>query len=390
MKKTSKIILITIIATSILLGLGYAAIQNITLNITGTASADPNQSNFKVRFLNNPAPEVSDSTLAVAGITDDVNATINVSGLTERGQNVTATYTIENSSTDLSADLAVLATNNNPEYFSISSRLAKTSLVAGEKTTVTVTVELSKTLVSNSESATIGIQLTAIPVEPGNEGSSGLTNNYSQAPVRTLGELSLDNLGEYINLGNDLVGTSSTTDDWRIGKITKEGIGIILADYLPVSKLPVNSGLNTNSSYGIWANTQNELFTSFTNQSLWAYLANGVQIYEVYATPATDDILDVYNAIANTDYGTMEELMISREELGDLYDLCFPHESTVDNCNGYWTRGYKTTNNIWYLNCVDGSTSTEQSTNQNIGIRPCIILPGSLEFTYIDGVITLK
>ena len=37
MSKTSKIILITIVATCLLLGLGYAAIQNITLNITDTA-----------------------------------------------------------------------------------------------------------------------------------------------------------------------------------------------------------------------------------------------------------------------------------------------------------------------------------------------------------------
>ena len=34
----------------LLLGIGYAAIQNITLNITGTATADPNQANFKVMF----------------------------------------------------------------------------------------------------------------------------------------------------------------------------------------------------------------------------------------------------------------------------------------------------------------------------------------------------
>ena len=71
MRQTSKIILATIVAASILLGLGYAAIQNITLNITGTAAADPNQSNFKVRFINNPAPTVTDSTYAIASITDD-------------------------------------------------------------------------------------------------------------------------------------------------------------------------------------------------------------------------------------------------------------------------------------------------------------------------------
>ena len=99
MKKTSVIILVTIIAVSILLGLGYAAIQNVTLNIAGSAEATPNQSNFKVKFMRDPAPTVSDSTHATANITDDLNATINVSGLTGKGQNVTATYSIENAST---------------------------------------------------------------------------------------------------------------------------------------------------------------------------------------------------------------------------------------------------------------------------------------------------
>ena len=83
MSKTSKIILITIIMTSILLGLGYAAIQNITLNIAGTAVADPNQSNFKVKFTGTPA--VSDSTYVTANITGDTTADVVVFGANNFG-----------------------------------------------------------------------------------------------------------------------------------------------------------------------------------------------------------------------------------------------------------------------------------------------------------------
>ena len=82
MRKTSKIILVTIIATSILLGLGYAAIQNITLNITGTAAAQASQDNFKVRFTR--VTNVSDAVNVTANINSDVAATMNVSGLTEK------------------------------------------------------------------------------------------------------------------------------------------------------------------------------------------------------------------------------------------------------------------------------------------------------------------
>ena len=123
MSNTSKIILVTIIASLILLGLGYAAIQNITLNISDTASANTDDANFNVRFTR--VVDVSDSTLITASKIDDKNAKIVVSGLTEKGQRATATYEILNDSADLSSDLNVATTNSNTEYFYISSELAK-------------------------------------------------------------------------------------------------------------------------------------------------------------------------------------------------------------------------------------------------------------------------
>ena len=171
MSKTNKLIIVALLAATLLLGIGYAAIQNITLNISGTAAADPSQSNFKVMFSG--TPEVSDSTYVTAGITDDMNATINVSGLTQKGETVSTTYTVQNASTDLSADLSAAITNSNTEYFTITSELGKTSLTAGEATTVTLIIELIKTPLSESVSSTIGVQLTATPVQPGEEGTTG-------------------------------------------------------------------------------------------------------------------------------------------------------------------------------------------------------------------------
>lgn len=180
MKKTNKIIVGAILIVIILLGVGYAAIQNVTLNIAGTAAADPNQANFKVMFSGTPT--VSNASFATAAITDDTNATISVAGLTTKGETVTATYTVQNVSTDLSADLAVATTNSNTEYFKISSEVEKTSLTAGEATTVTVTVELTKTPLTEV-SSTIGVQLTAMPVQPGEEGSSQGINGSSSNPT---------------------------------------------------------------------------------------------------------------------------------------------------------------------------------------------------------------
>lgn len=180
MRRTNKMLLALIIVAMLLLGIGYAAVQNITLNITGTATADPSQANFKVMFSG--TPEVSDSTYVTAAITDETNATINVEGLTESGDMVYAIYTVQNTSTDLSADLSVSTTNSNSEYFTLTSELGKPSLLTGEATTLIVTVELTKTPIAESVSATIGVQLEAMPVQPGEEGTSEGTNDFSQAP----------------------------------------------------------------------------------------------------------------------------------------------------------------------------------------------------------------
>ena len=181
MRKTSKIILVTIVATCILLGLGYAAIQNITLNIAGTASATANQGNFKVRFTDNIT--VSESAYVTATKSGDQAATIAVSGLTSAGQKVTATYEIVNESSDLSADLKVDTSNSNIDYFKISSKLGSSSLTKGDTTTVLVTVELTKTPIEEDVNATIGVSLTAMPVQPGEEGTSVGTNDFSQTPI---------------------------------------------------------------------------------------------------------------------------------------------------------------------------------------------------------------
>ena len=186
MSKTSKIILITIVATCLLLGLGYAAIQNISLNITGNVAAQVNSENFKVRFIGTPT--VSDSTYATATIVDDTNATIEVSGLTSKGQKVTASYDIKNESGDLSADLNVVATTTNMEYFTITSELAKQSIAAGETTNVVVTVELAKTPIYGPVSTDIAIELTAIPVQPGEEGLTEDITTYSQTLTGLTGQ----------------------------------------------------------------------------------------------------------------------------------------------------------------------------------------------------------
>ena len=387
MTKTSKIITVAVIVAMLLLGVGYAAIQNITLNISGTAAADPSQSNFKVMFTG--TPEVSDSTYVTAGITDDTNATINVAGLSTKGQIVSATYTVQNTSTDLSADLSVATTNSNTEYFTLSSELAKTSLTAGEATTVTVTVELTKTPVAESVSSTVGVQLTAVPVQPGAEGSSGTTNDYSQTPESTLALVTNANIGDYINLGNNVVGTESTADDWRI--LYKDGntVYAILADYLPSTQVPASAGLDTDTTdylYSVWSDTDRDtLLNGLKNTTAWSNFTNGIVGATATGSPTAELLMSSYNTKNGTDvdYTTYPDLDSSTED----YDLYVPHTEAVSDCDGYWLASpcVDASDAVWDVDC-GGFVNCASDCADYLGARPVISLPSSITAELVNGV----
>ena len=394
MKKTNKVIITSVIAAMLLLGVGYAAIQNITLNIEGTATADPSQSNFSVKFTG--TPKVSDSTYVTAGITDDINATISVSGLTQKGQTVNAEYTVQNVSTDISADLSVATTNSNTEYFTLKSELAKTSLTAGEATTVKVTVELTKTPIAGSVNSTIGVRLTAMPVEPGKEGTSEGINASSQTPevtepqIETIGDITNDNIGEYIDLGNNIIGTESTTDDWRIFYKEGDTVYAILADYLPASQVPETSGLDINPTefpYGVWSDTDRDtLVNGLKNTTAWNSFANGISGTTATGSPTKELLLKSYNIKNETNYTDYTTLDNKTED----FDLYMPHETRVSFCEGFWLAS--TVNNeptfadfMHYYGYFTGSKFS-----QHHAVRPVVSLPSNIPCSYANGIWTVE
>lgn len=167
--KTQTLIWVTLLIAVVVIGIGYAAISTITLNIKGSASATTNNDNFVVEFDN--ATDVSTSGNNVtAQITDVHNATINVTGLTKKGDTAYATYTIKNSSEAISAILTATTTNENEDYFKVDYEFANdgttTTLEADNSTTIKVTVELIKTPIEDIPETNIGVTLTATPTQP--------------------------------------------------------------------------------------------------------------------------------------------------------------------------------------------------------------------------------
>ena len=167
----TRLILIALVSVVLLIGVGFAAITSTQLNITGNTIANPDQSNFIVKFLE--TTEVSDSGKVTAEVVDDTHATLEVRGLVTKSDYVTATYIMKNMSDDFSADIAIAIGNNNEEYFSTTAELEKTSLKAGEEAKIVVRVELIKVPKTQDETAKVTTLIEATPVQPGEEGTSG-------------------------------------------------------------------------------------------------------------------------------------------------------------------------------------------------------------------------
>ena len=204
MRRTNaKIVGGVLVLAIILVAVAYAAITSTQLNINGTGNATANQSNFKVEFIGTPTTGGKGTTTATIDSANKTNGTVTVNGLTAKGDEATATYTVKNQSADLSADLSAKATSSNEEYFEVLCTLEKTTLKAQEETTLKVTVRLLKTPIDETKEnlkTEIGVNVTAEPKQPGEENNGGsqtvsskTTKPYLPKGFRQVAGTTLDN-----------------------------------------------------------------------------------------------------------------------------------------------------------------------------------------------------
>ena len=203
MRRTNaKIVGGVLVLAIILVAVAYAAITSTQLNINGTGNATAKQDNFRVEFIGTPTTGGKGTTVATIDSNVKTNGTVTVNGLTAKGDEATATYTVKNQSADLSADLSAEATSSNEEYFEVLCTLEKTTLKAQEETTLKVTVRLLKTPIDETKEnlkTDIGVTVTAEPKQPGEENNGGsdtvtskkttnpyLPGGFTQVPGTTL------------------------------------------------------------------------------------------------------------------------------------------------------------------------------------------------------------
>ena len=179
MGKNTKIVGGILLVAIILVAVAYAAITNVELNINGVGSAQAKQENFKVEFIGTPTTSGKGTTTATINSDDKTQGEVNVTGLTAKGDEAVATYTVKNLSSDISADLTADATSSNQTYFEVICSLEKTTLKAQEETTLKVTVRLLKTPIDETKedlNSDIDVTLTAEPKQPGEEANGGSTS----------------------------------------------------------------------------------------------------------------------------------------------------------------------------------------------------------------------
>lgn len=153
-----------LLALILVLGVGYAAVSEVTLNIDGSATVASEA--LKVSF--NGVTDTEDDGKVIASSTDNsLNASIQVTNLT-LNEAVSATYTIKNQETDVDANvIKKQISNDKPEFFEVTTSVddSAETITAGGTGTVTVTVRLIKTPIETDDStANIQIDLTASPV----------------------------------------------------------------------------------------------------------------------------------------------------------------------------------------------------------------------------------
>lgn len=152
------------------LGIGYAAISNVDLQITGSAAGEGVQENFNVRFTDDVTVDSNGAASRVvveARKTGDLSGVVNVSKLSAKDETVVVTYTVENYSEDLSAALSLDSSEIVDDNFRITAVLSDNLIAAGGKATVTITITSLNTIIDEGDyTKAFAFTVTADPEAP--------------------------------------------------------------------------------------------------------------------------------------------------------------------------------------------------------------------------------
>ena len=163
MKNRKKMITTALIVLVLLLGVGYATVSSVNLNINGTSKAETKELQV---FYDGTNSGTSAKVTAISSPENTRAATFTVENMT-LNETVTMTFEVKNYETDVNATLAApsVTENTNGVYFEVTTSCNKTTLNAGDTATITVNVKLIKTPVTEEAgSTTVTVAMAASPV----------------------------------------------------------------------------------------------------------------------------------------------------------------------------------------------------------------------------------
>ncbi len=166
MKKKKSLVFLSLLVAIFVLGVGYAAVTGVPLNITGTATVEGSTLDVKFTGSTTGYPYETGATVTPAATANTTTGTLTITGLQKVNDEVKAVYVVRNNETELNAKLTeVSATSDKTEFFEITTNIdssTATVLAPGESTNLEVTVKLIKLpLVDADSTANITVSISA-------------------------------------------------------------------------------------------------------------------------------------------------------------------------------------------------------------------------------------
>lgn len=174
MKKRKTFLGMILVIAILVLGVGYAAISDITLNINGTANVTAN-ADFTVEFDNDHTVVVE--TGATGGYTNTTTATMTVALDSKTTTSTSAIYKIDNNSQELNATLSAEVTNDDTDlnsYVTIEKMLCEdaacttpltASIAPDASAYLKVTASLTKAPAQDVVNKSFAVTITATPAD---------------------------------------------------------------------------------------------------------------------------------------------------------------------------------------------------------------------------------
>ena len=259
--------------------------------------------------------------------------------------------------------------------------------------TVFVRTRLSQTYGENLDESSVKVENGKVTAKINGKTFEYNTSTGTAGEIKpqALSTLTKDNYGDYIDLGQNVVGTSSTTDDWRILYNDKNGhVYAILADYLPNNNAAVTaSGLATSGTYNVYSSTsRQDLLDRLNSTTAWqSLIPEGLRsTCQVKGATTAEIIMASYNEKYGTSlvYTSYPYLYIDADSSKGVDTLYMPHPGSSDynGCWGYWLASPNAGNpsTVWYVNCL-GLVNNTNYNNTNYGVCPVVSLPSDIQVT---------